>query len=546
MESHDFPKELTLRACVIGALGSALITISSLYIALKLGALPWPIIFVSLCSLAILRSLGSTSLSEVNIAHTAMSAGAMIAGGVAFTIPGIWMLYPDQPVELLPLVCATVSGTLLGLIFSAFIRRHFVVKQNLSYPIGQAAAHTLITAQEGGKKFRLLFASLGISAALVVLRDVLLVIPRQLFAHTKLAGLPLTLNVSPMMMAVGYLIGPLNMLVWFVGAIAAYAILMLVLPAWGVIDLDFALACRSSLGIGVMLGSGLGVLLKHVLPRFTQLFAPLLDQESRDDTIISWRWLPLCLVALVMQMSVLLHFSVLSSVLCIVGAWVAVSMAAQSVGDTGIDPLEVFAVIMLMIARMLSELVGIEAFMFACVIAVACGLAGDVMNDFKAGQIIRTNPRAQWIGQAVGAMIGALVSAAVFYFLLKAYGSSAFGEGREFIAVQASVVASMIEGAAHLPSLCIGVLAGSALYFVGFPVMTLGLGIYLPLHLSLTASLGGLIRFVAEFLARRSAPQEKPVDEESQTGLIVASGVLGGETIVSVMIAIIMVLIKLG
>lgn len=69
---------------ILGALGSALITTSSMYVALRMGALPWPTIFVAILSLTVLKALGSTNLNEVNVTHTAMSAGGMVAGGVAF------------------------------------------------------------------------------------------------------------------------------------------------------------------------------------------------------------------------------------------------------------------------------------------------------------------------------------------------------------------------------------------------------------------------------------------------------------------------------
>ena len=89
-------KQLTIRGMVIGVIGSVVITCSSMYIALKLSSLPWPIMFVALFSMLALKALGSTNLNEINVTHTAMSAGAMVAGGLAFTIPGIWILNPER------------------------------------------------------------------------------------------------------------------------------------------------------------------------------------------------------------------------------------------------------------------------------------------------------------------------------------------------------------------------------------------------------------------------------------------------------------------
>ena len=81
-------KQLTARGLIIGAIGSIILTMSSMFIALKLSSVPWPIMFVVLVSMFLLKLCGNTNLQEINVTQTAMSAGAMVAGGLAFTIPG--------------------------------------------------------------------------------------------------------------------------------------------------------------------------------------------------------------------------------------------------------------------------------------------------------------------------------------------------------------------------------------------------------------------------------------------------------------------------
>ena len=73
-----------------------------------------------------------------------MSAGAMVAGGLAFTVPGIWMLDPEAKVNPVILVIITFAGVTLGLIFTALIRKYFVVDKEaeITYPMGVAAAQT--------------------------------------------------------------------------------------------------------------------------------------------------------------------------------------------------------------------------------------------------------------------------------------------------------------------------------------------------------------------------------------------------------------------
>ncbi len=80
--------ELTVRAMVLAVAGSVLIAGSSTYVALRIGALPWPTIFVAVLSMAVLRPLGA-SLREINVAHTGMSAGGLVAGGLASRCRGL-------------------------------------------------------------------------------------------------------------------------------------------------------------------------------------------------------------------------------------------------------------------------------------------------------------------------------------------------------------------------------------------------------------------------------------------------------------------------
>ena len=200
-------------------------------------------------------------------------------------------------------------------------------------------------------------------------------------------------------------------------------------------------------------------------------------------------------------------------------------------GQSGINPMEIFGIIVLLAAKAVSNIGEIEAFYVAAIVAIACGLVGDVMNDFKAGHILKSDPKAQWIAEVVGSLIGGVVSVVILAVILKAYGGEAFG-GEMFPAAQASAVAAMVGGISHMPSFIIGMVVAVVLYCVNFPVITLGIGVYLPFYLSATAFIGGVIRFVVDKIV--------PEFEKEGKGTIIASGLLGGESIVGVIIAIIM------
>ncbi|HWQ80007.1 MAG TPA: OPT/YSL family transporter [Anaerovoracaceae bacterium] len=530
--AKSFREQFTIRGMVIGAIGAAILTMSSMYVALKLGALPWPIIFVALVSMFCLKLLGNTNINEINVTHTAMSAGAMTAGGLAFTIPGIYILDPAAELSMTALFAVVFGGVILGLIFTALIRKYFVVTKELPYPMGQAAAETLIVGDEGGKKSITLFSSLGVAAVFTVFRDWFAAIPATIM-NGALAGRGIYAGIwlSPMLVAVGYIIGPLFIGVWFIGAIIGDFGIVLGGTNAGWWDAAAASAIKSSLGIGLMVGTGVGIIVKGIIPKAKEIFGPMFSKGAMSNSFINLRWAPIVMVVLAFIFTIVCDMGVVSSIVTIIGVWLATSMSAQITGQTGINPMEVFGIIVLLAAKAVSAIGQTEAFLVAAVVAIACGLAGDVMNDFKSGYILHSDPKAQWIGESIGGIVGAFVTVGVFYVILTAYGPTAFGNPEMFVAPQAGAVAAMVGGIPHMTSFLIGLVLGCVLYCINFPVMTLGLGVYLPFYLSATAFLGGALKFIVE----RAAPEW----DKKGAGMIIASGLLGGEAVVGVIIALI-------
>lgn len=530
-------KQFTLRGMIIGSIGAVILTMSSMFVALKLSSLPWPIMFVALVSMFALKACGNTNINEINVTHTAMSAGAMVAGGLAFTLPGIWMLDENADVGPGKLFVVTFGGVILGLIFTALIRKYFVVAKELPYPMGQAAAEMLTVGDSGGGKAKTLFTSMGLAALFAALRDGSQVtgrsplFPSAVFSDKMSAyGASVGIWFSPMLISVGYLIGPVALGIWFLGALIGDFGIMLGSQAAGIFDMQTAASVKSSLGIGLMVGTGIGILLKGILPKAKEIFGPMFSKKSLGDAIVPMRWAPIVMVLAAFLFTGILKMGVIASIITILGVWLATAMSAQCVGQSGINPMEIFGIIVLIAAKAVSSIGQTEAFFVAAIVAVACGLVGDVMNDFKAGYILKTDPKAQWYAEVVGSLIGAAVSVGVLYVILKAYGPSAFGS-EAFPAAQASAVAAMVGGISHMPAFITGLVLAVILYFVNFPVMTLGLGVYFPFYMSATAFIGGALRFILDKFA--------PKAEKSGTGSIVASGVLGGEAIVGVVIALI-------
>ncbi|WP_292599145.1 OPT/YSL family transporter [Mesotoga sp. UBA6090] len=524
-------KQLTVRSLVIGALGSIIITTSSMYVALRMGALPWPTIFVAVMSLAILKALGRTNLNEINVTHTAMSSGAMVAGGLAFTVPGIWILEASSEVSFLSLLVVTLAGTILGVIFTALIRRYFIEKEKLPFPMGLASYETVIAGDKGGKKAKYLFSTMGAAAVFVAVRDGLGWIPSawssvRLYSRNIFFGM----WISPMAVGIGYIIGPLFTGVWFLGAVLSYFFLIPVGVAAGwFADVGSATAFKDSLGIGLMVGTGVGILLKGILPRAREIYLPV-KSSGKGSRIKTLRWIPLVFAAVALFLTTLTEMTLVSSLLTIVGVWLTTAMAASITGQSGINPMEIFGIIILIAVKSVASLGTIEAFLVAGVVAVACGLAGDVLNDFKSGYLLKTNPRAQIVAETVGGVIGAVVSVIVLFIMFRAYG--AMGPGTELPAPQAYAVSTMVGGLPNTPAFFFGLVIGILIYLMKLPGMTLGIGMYLPMEISTAAFVGGVISFIVGKINPKS----------KETGMIVSSGLLGGEGITGVVLAIIRVL----
>lgn len=549
--------QLTTRGVVIGCIGCIIITASSAYTALKMGALPWPIIFAAVISLFFLKLMGNASLNEANVTHTIMSAGAMVAGGLAFTIPGAWMLGLGDQVGWVDMFVIALAGTVLGLFATALIHRHFIVDAALEFPTGNAAAQTLRATEAGGSTGKQLFGSMGLAGIYCVLRDALGVIPSML-CSLNIPGITFAIYNSPMLLSVGFLVGFAPVAFWFAGALLGNFGIIVGGSAAGLFDVATSQGIVKSLGMGLMMGSGIAVVLKDIVPEVAGIMRGItVDTASDNDSesLISGTLkldagiigIGAAAVAVVIAMA--LGLGPVPAVVVTLFTFVTTIMSAQSCGQTGIDPMEIFGLIVMLIVAAFAQLARVKLFFIAGIVAVACGLAGDVMNDFKAGAVLGTSPRAQWIGQAIGGVLGALVAATVMMALVTAYGPDAFGPDKSFVAAQASVVATMVSGIPSVPWFVGGLAAGIVLYWVGLPAMMVGLGVYLPFYMSFTAFLGSVAKLVYDKVRdARDAKACITADEKekrdaayNERGLVVASGLLGGESIVGVIIAFISV-----
>jgi putative OPT family oligopeptide transporter len=198
------------------------------------------------------------------------------------------------------------------------------------------------------------------------------------------------------------------------------------------------------------------------------------------------------------------------------------------------------------------------AIMIGAVICCAAAIGGDNMQDLKAGHILGATPRKQQIMQAVGVISAALVMAPILQLLLTSYGIvDPVSPDREALAApQATLMASVARGVfeQNLPWMMVGIGAAVAVAIIvadlilesreakfRMPVLAVAVGIYLPIELATPILIGGLLSWAAHARHRRRSATgkvDKPGLAALQSGLLFAAGLITGEALVGILLAI--------
>lgn len=530
-------QDLTIRSLVLSALGSVLITASSMYVALRMSALPWPTIFVSLLSFALIKLFKNGSLNEVNVAQTGMSSGAMVAGGVAFTVPGLWisgifenfdsatMTWQSWALpKFFPILFACFAGTLAGSALCYIGRKKFIEEDALPFPIGTAATETLQAGDAGGKKSLLLFITMGLASIFTVLRDVAHAIPQSI--GTKIKNFPVALYMSPMAVGIGYIIGFVPCVWWLLGGLTAHFLFEGIGVANGTFgSLADSGAFSLSVAIGFMVGSGVGILCNFI-KKFIENTKTRREKTTNEKKEKNERIFLFVSALLSFVFTLLARIPLVPSLLVIIGVVFACYMSSNITGQTGINPMEIFGILVLLAVRIFVSVDNQHAFFIACIVAVACGFAGDMLNDYKTGYDLGTNPKAQTISQIIGAVIGCFISSIAVLAIIAQYGG--VGANTGLSAVQAHTVTSMINGIGNPVVFTAAVFLGLVLYLHGVPAMIFGIGMLLPMAMSYAIFLGGLISFIV-----------KKIRKDDVQGQIVSAGLLGGEGLTATIVAIV-------
>ncbi len=531
---------LTLKVILVSVGLSLFLLASSSYIALKIGALPWPIVFSVIMSGGLLTLFSSRrnrpGVHQINIAQAGASVGGLVAAGVAFTLPGVLYLNQTKGTHIDPpdpwmlgvlIALAGVSGVLLSLP----LKTTFIDRENLPFPAGTAGAELLKLGKTGGSQLASITAVGSAAAIFALLRE--LYFPASATTLTVLIPLGVYLTLLPMPLAVGsgYILGPRASLSWLAGAAVGWLgiIPLLIHRQW---EFPLARSFTQNLGMGMVLGAGIAFLVAYVLPRIKAIIVPLLKTERRYLVVLPF---VSCLAALALNMA---GAPWLAALLTIAGTWLMVAVAARMTGETNINPLEQFGIFIGLLIALLFQALEFElslwsSFLIVIFVSVATAVAGDVGHDYKSAQIIGTDFRSIVAIDLITAAVAGFAAPFVFETIRAGFAEQLFTA--DMPAPQARMVAGSILGFAF-PAVF---WSGFTIAFVGemvnqqlperfrnrFLIMPFGIGVFLGLGFALPIAAGSLIRMYID--------GRKP--HLYHLGLLIAAGVMGGEGIAGFM-----------
>ncbi len=195
-------------------------------------------------------------------------------------------------------------------------------------------------------------------------------------------------------------------------------------------------------------------------------------------------------------------------------------------------------------------LVGFALFITAIVFAVA-SIANNNLQDLKTGQLVDATPEKQQWALVIGVLAGAVVIPPVLDLLQHTYGflgAPGADPARALAAPQAGLISALAQGVItgniDWSLIGIGAAIGVAIIILDellgltkkgprLPPLAVGLGIYLPTSTTLMVVVGALVGAWFEGRAKRSVNPE----ETSQLGVLLASGLIVGESLLAVIFA---------
>ncbi len=180
----------------------------------------------------------------------------------------------------------------------------------------------------------------------------------------------------------------------------------------------------------------------------------------------------------------------------------------------------------------------------AAVVCVSSAVAGELLQDFKAGYILGGTPRTIQIVELISVVLSSLVMYFPLYILHVANikgGGTGFGDAA-LPAPQAGLMAALAQGIVGgempWPLVVTGALFGVAMIMIKVrSPMLVAVGMYLPFATTFAIFCGGLIRWASDTMCKRAAFNEGQRTRVDSVGILIASGLIAGEALMGLLVA---------
>lgn len=571
--------EITAVSIIIGAFLAFLFGAANAYLGLQVGMTVSASIPAAVIGMGVVRVImRRNSILESNIVQTIGSAGESVAAGAIFTLPALFLWASegkmDKP-DLLEITLIALIGGLLGVFFMVPLRNALIVKEHgiLPYPEGTACAEVLLAGEEGGASASTVFAGLGIAAGFKFFIDGLKVVPGQVAYRLKGYAGEIGTQIYPAVLSVGYICGPKIASYMFAGGVLSWLVLIPVIVLFGseltlypgtvpigeIFAADGASGIWSNyiryIGAGVLATGGIISLIKS-LPLIIRTFVDAIkgmksgsvkdDRRTAQDLNMKIVIGAIVILTLLVWIIPAIPVSPLGAILVVVFGFFFATVSSRMVGLVGSsnNPVSGMAIATLLISTLCLKATGDVgahgmqgAIAIGSIICIVAAISGDTSQDLKTGFLLGSTPKKQQIAEIIGVVVSALTIGFTLYIL-----DAGSGYGTDALpAAQATLMKMIVEGVMdnNLPwgLVFIGVFIGLIVEVLRIPVLPFAIGVYLPIHLNACIMIGGLIRFAFDKMKR----EEKEKKEIINDGILFCSGMIAGEGLIGVLIAVLTV-----
>jgi len=635
VSSSSEMKEFSFRAVLLGALMAMLMGAANAYLGLKAGMTIAATYTTAVIAMAVLKALKGTILEE-NAARTVGSIGGNIASGAIFVLPAffissIWDPFYSIPHYIISTIILSVAGV-LGIMFVTLLRRVLVEDAELPFPESIAAAEIHKSGQKGTGGSAFLLSGMGLGALFTALVEFKFIAAswQKIISFTKGSLLLRSPGMAPAYFGVGYIIGPKLGAINFSGGLLAWGLLA---PAiayflnynnpsgvsdWAVEITRVWKAYVRYIAIGGMLVGAFYTLYKMrkslfegISRSFSNIKKSAGGGESleRTDRDLNMKIVLPILGGIAIVMFFIFNYftgsavpAAVATIVMIFLGFVFAAVSGYLVGIIGVsnNPTSgltvsvLIVVAFLMIGLGMSGTAGIAAVLgVAAFTCVSVSVAGEMMQDLKAGHILGCTPWKMQVGDIFG-----IVSASLIMFLVLSVlhlgdikqstgneieklsksntqtvtykgknpelagktftldevkslppesqndilGTNAGFGGEKLPAPQASLMAIMargiVEGKTELILIIIGMFMGAALIMMQVKSpMLISVGMYLPIDTSFAIFIGGLMKGILERISEKRKYDEKQKEKITNIGILLSSGLIAGEALIGLLFA---------